>query len=168
MTHSLEKLCTILQHEVDRQHMVLAASTELRKALLSLDPDAIDTQVQAQVRAIEESAAAEPERLAVLREIVDGLGLPVEAQTLTGLIRRVQDPWKARLAELQARLNSVLTETQAIVRANQRMLRASLGVVNRQLEIMLPGTIRKDAAYMPTGRESQITLRQPALLDARG
>ena len=168
MTHLLDRLCTILQHEVERQHVVLAASTDLRRALLSLDPVAIDAQIQAQVRAIEETAAVEPERITVLREIVDVLELPVEAQTLSGLIRRVQEPWKARLAELQARLKSVLTETQAIVRANERMLRASLGAVNRRLEIMLPGSVRNDAAYTPAGREPQTTLRQPALLDARG
>src|SRR5690606_32245892 len=94
----------------------------------------LEARTEALTALINEGICAEHQRIAAVSELVRAYDLPGEAQTLTHLIQIAPEPWKHRLAEFQIRIRTLVLETQALLRANETVIRGGLRVVNGALE----------------------------------
>jgi len=166
MEKTLDRLCAHFEDELERQENVLALCNAQAEAARARDIECLEAKTAALSVLIQDAIDAERERLALVREIVDAYGLPVEQQTLSGLVATVPEPWKTRLADFQLRIRAVLEETRGVVRQNMPVLRRSLNVANEALSA-LHG--QPDAGrYDGQGENREGALAGPNVIDRRG
>lgn len=168
LTESLEALCVLLEEELERQEMVLAITLAQGQAARSHDIEHLEAKTAALTACLEEGARAEKTRLALLREVVDGLGMPESDQTLTGLVAAAPAPWSQRLAHFQVRMQEVVSQTKLAVRDNNRIMRGSLRVVHGTMAILARHLPMEGEGYTANGGERARGMRAPSLLDQKG
>ena len=168
MDRSLEMLCTALDEEVERQELVLSICTAQQEALRAHDLEALQARTEALETVVREAAHAEAERHCVLREVVEQLALPVERETLSGLVEAVPEPWCGRLKDLGARLRETVSETRRIVQTNRRILKGSLRIVDQCLQSLDHCHEAASWDYTAQGLETLKIGRSAVLLDQKG
>lgn len=168
MNDALDSLCSLLDEEIERQENVLAVVRGQGDAARGGDIETLEARTEALTLLIAEGIDAEGRRVAVLREIVAGYALPVDEQTLSHLIARTPDPWKRRLTGFQSRLRALVAETQEALRANERMVRRGLRIVNGAIEVLGEQLGSGRPAYGAQGTGQAPGAPRPALIDQRG
>lgn len=168
MNEVLDKLCAVFENELERQENVLRLSQSQEQALVLRDTELLSARTQALNLLLNEAALAEPERIRVAREAVELLALPETAQTLSGVVAAVPDPWRSRLADLQKRLQLVMTETAVVVRRNNRMLQPLLQKSNDTLALLFGAVNTGASAYTMSGYHQSGATAGRRLLDQAG
>jgi len=171
MMDNLEaRLAALVDHLAEllaRQEAMLAVSASQGEAALVNDVAALEARTVSLAALIQENAEAEKTRLALLKHIVAELKLPVEQQTLSGLIEAAPAPWSRRLAEYQERLRDVLQQTRVQVRENHVRLRRSMKVVGDAIGMLADNLPQGPKPYTQLG-ETAMAGSAPALLDRKG
>lgn len=167
-TGLLERLCTHLEDECERQETVLEVCRAQGLAARAHDIEYLEAKTEALLILIREAMEAERERLELVGEVVRSLNLSVDQQTLSGLIQAVGEPWQSRLRDFQTRVRSVLAETRAANRENSRIMRRSMHVLNRAMDTLLHNGECRSLTYTARGNQSTPERRRAALLDGRG
>ena len=165
MEDAFERLCEVLDAELERQELVLAVLRAQRNAMLARDVEYLEAKTEALGALVRDVHRAQEARLAVLGDVVAAMGLPVERQTMTGLIAAAQEPWKSRLRELQKQLRAAVRESSGLVRSNAVLLRRSMQVVNKCLDTLQQ--CEAAAEYDARGGEPERP-REAALIDQKG
>lgn len=165
---TLERLCALLQEELERQETVLAVVQAQHDALLTHDIEYVEAKTTALKLLIAEAAKAEAARIALFREVVAHYGLPLEQQTLTGLIAAAPEPWRSRLRDFQVRLRKTLSNIRLVVAGNGRILRRSLEVVRESLETLSGCAAVSGSSYDAAGRQPGLPAAIPAVVDQKG
>lgn len=164
----LERLCTLFAEELERQETVLAVTTAQGLAVRAHDLEGLEAKTAALQVLIVETAAAEAERLCLVREIVDAFALPVERQTLSDLIEMVDEPYRSRLRHFQTRMRETLAQSRRVVRENSRIFRHSIKVLDGALDTLSPCILQEEGAYDQQGREPLRRRPEPSFIDHRG
>ena len=168
LTKALDRLCTLFEEELERQETVLAVCTAQGAAARANDLEALEAKTAALQLLVADTAAAEPERLRLLREIVDAYELPVERQTLTALIQTVDKPHRERLRDFQARMRHTLDQTRRVVIDNSQSFRHAIKILDGALETLNPCAAFEENAYDGQGREPEKRRPAPSLIDRKG
>ncbi|MBI2433655.1 MAG: flagellar export chaperone FlgN [Candidatus Hydrogenedentes bacterium] len=158
---ALQALCKVLEDELERQENVLAVCLAQGEAARAHNVAALETKTAALTLLIEQAAKAERERLRLVHEIVDALKLPVEQQSLSGLIAHVEEPWRLRLSEVQHRLRTVMGQTRAAIKAHNITIRRSLRIANQTIQTLVCGS---NPALSPYGGGGEAAPCAPAAL----
>jgi hypothetical protein len=164
----LNKLCDLMEEELERQENVLAITLAQGKAARAHDIEYLEAKTAALTCVLEEGVRAESERLAVLRTVVDAFGLREEEQTLSGLISATPSPWSQRLAHFQVRMQEVLAQTRQAVRDNNRIMRGSLRVIHSTMAVLAHHLHLDPGGYTAQGGERPKSSRVPNLIDQKG
>jgi hypothetical protein len=163
----LETLCAIFDAEAERQEILLDATRAQVAAAHARDIELLVARTRAMTLLVEETAAAEANRMDAVRAAVALLGLPSEDVTLSVLIGVVPEPWKSRLAEFQQRIRATMMATRQVVQENQAFLRRTARAATKALESATAAVSARGGAYNHQGsdgpRESG-----PSLLDRQG
>jgi len=162
---AFDRLCEVLDAEVERQELVLAVLRAQRDAILTGDVEYLDAKTEALNALVREVHRAQRARLEVLRELVAALNLSPGQQTMTDLINKADDPWRSRLRELQTRLRAVVRESSGLVRSNAVLLRRSMHVVDKCLNTLQQNEAA--AEYNARGAGPERACRA-ALIDRKG
>jgi len=164
----LDRLCVHFDEELERQHNMLAVCRALGRAARAQDHEYLEAKTAALHVLIHQTVAAEQNRIALVRQVVDHYQLPEDRQTLSGLIATVGEPWQSRMREFQVEMRDTLNETRALVRENNRVLRRSLYIVNETLAAMALCEPAAPRAYDGSGLEAGHRHAGPMLVDHRG
>ena len=164
----LERLCDLLDDELERQENVLALCIAQGKAAREHDHEYLEARTVALGELIEETVRAEAARFDLVGQIVEAYELPIEEQTLSHLIKAAPKPWSLRLRELQHRLRAVLAETQQAVRANSRVMRRSVKVIDEAVTTLTQCGPQAGGNYDARGKEKARVAREPSMIDQRG
>ncbi|MCP4644410.1 MAG: flagellar protein FlgN [bacterium] len=168
MDEALNTLCSVLDDELERQEMVLAVCKAQQEAIQQRNMEHLQDKTAALEILIREAKEAEAERMCVLRQIVGNLELPPERQTMSELIGLAPEPWCSRLRDFQKRIRETVSETQALVRGNRRVLRQSLRVVDQCVNALQHCSEANASDYTASGAENRTQRGAPALLDQKG
>jgi hypothetical protein len=167
MDELLERLCAILDRELERQENVQGLCEAQQAAIRARCLPDIEARTAALQLLIKNAVQDELERHRVLHRLVALLELPAERQTLSDIICAVPEPWKARLQYYQARLQSVMHDTRHTVRDTSMVLRRSLRAVNQCLQVF-----QEAGAWPPPytehGHEGPAARRPAVLINERG
>lgn len=163
---AFKQLAAVLDQELERQENVLSLCRAQGEAVSAHDAETLVARTQALRLLLEDTLGAERARVAVVRDLVELLNLPVERQTLTGLIAVAPAPWDRRLREYQVRLREVLEATRGVVRANAVKLRHGLRLVHGALDMF--GAAPSDHAYSAGGVRNEKDAARSMLLNAQG
>ncbi len=136
-----DALCGVLEREAARQEAVFAAVTEQAHAAHDRNPAALLAASERVQQLMREALQDEPERLAVVRELVEQYGLEAPEQTLTALIQHAPPHWQARLRALQQRLRGAVLASRAAVRELRPRLSQGLRFVEGALAQLFPQPI---------------------------
>ncbi len=164
----LEHLCEHFDDELERQQNVLVVCRAMGQGARAQDHEYLEAKTAALHVLLRQAIAAEQVRLALVRAVVEHYALPADAQTLSGLIAAVPEPWHQRMQEFQVLMRATLETTRRLVRENNRVLRRSLYVVNQTLAAMALCEPGAAGAYDGTGGEIVRVQSMPALVDQRG
>lgn len=164
--HALQKLCELLEDELERQENVLAVCIAQGEAARARDIELLEARATALTRLIEDAVKAEPLRLQLVHEVVQSYGLQPEQQTLSGLIAAAPEPWSGRLALFQQRIREVLGQIRVKVRENNALVRRSLNRVNKTLNALMPPERGRAPLYTASGSHGLSS--GPGFLDSRG
>jgi len=164
----LDHLCEHFDDELERQQNVLAVCRAMGQGARAQDHEYLEAKTAALHVLLRQAIAAEQVRLALVRAVVDHYALPADAQTLSGLIAAVPEPWRQRMQEFQVLMRATLETTRRLVRENNRVLRRSLYVVNQTLAAMALCEPGAGGAYDGTGGEIVRVHSVPAMVDQRG
>lgn len=168
MNEALEKLCSALDDECERQENVLAVCRAQGDAARANDVPELEKRTAALELLVEDTRQAEAERNRVTRDVVGGLGLPPERQTLSELIKVAPEPWGSRLRQAQKRLQIAMSEARAVVRSDVPVLRNGRRMARQSLEFLNECAEPDASGYDPTGAEIAGNDRLPALIDRKG
>lgn len=168
VTKLLDKLSWHFEDLLERQETMLEVCRAQGQAARAHDMEYLEAKTAALTLLIQENAEAEQERLALVKELVAALQLPVEAQTLSGLIEAAPAPYAKRLADFQARMRATLAETRAVVRENNFILRRSMKVVGDAVNTLARCLPAQSGQYDQRGDSPAARGAMPALLDSRG
>lgn len=167
MRNVLDRLCDLLDEELERQELVLAVTRSQEEAIMARDIGCIQQKTAALEGLIRDAAQAEKDRKALMETVAQEYGLAPEKQSMSGLISVAPGPWADRLRHFQKELRGVLEQTRRAVHANRRTLRQSQRIVQQCIRSLQPGT-SPPGDYTATGADSPLANRQPALIDQRG
>ncbi len=167
MSVALEKLCGVFEDELERQENVLRLCLLQEEAVMQRDSARLTTHTQALNLLLNETAAAEAERLRIAREAVASLGLEEGHQSLSGVIAHAPEPWRARLADIQSQLKAVMGEASVVVRRNNRLMRRMLSTSSDTLR-KLAGDHGPSSGYSTLGAPLAERQGAPALLNQAG
>lgn len=167
MDKLFQNVIDALDAELERQENVLAVCRAQQAALLTQDTEYVEAKNEALQLIIRETAEAEAARHEAVGSLVEALGLPIERQTMTGLIGASPEPWTTRLREMQVRLQTTLVETRRVVRNNARIARRSLRVVNQCLDTVHQVQSTVDG-YDGKGETAADRREAPSLIDQKG
>lgn len=155
MSSLFERLCEMLDDEVERQENVLAVCQAQSEAMKSNDLEFLEAKTVALVVLIQEAAQATRERSAVFEAIAAEQRLTREGLAFGDVITAAPEPLRGRLAESHRRLRAVLKETRPVAMSNASSLRHALRAVRASLAVVTPEA-PSGSAYDATG------MRQPA------
>lgn len=164
----LEALCEVFQDDLERQEDMLVLCKAQGQAALTHDVELIEARTEALSALITDAAESEKRRIALATALVEGLRLPHDKQSLSGLIEVAPPPWKQRMADFQQRMRELLDETRAIVLNNGQVLRRSAKVVGEALDALTQCAPAPRGQYDARGGESGALGTPPAFLDQRG
>ena len=165
----LDALCDVFQDELDRQGDLLALCRAQGRAALEHDVELLEARTEGINLLLADAVEAEQRRLAFATQIVAALGLPLERQSLSGLIEAAPSPWKERMADLQGQMRALLAETRAVVRTNNHTMRRSAKIVGEALDALVRCVPGPQGEYDARGAASPgKQAGQPAVLDRRG
>jgi septal ring factor EnvC (AmiA/AmiB activator) len=162
-----EKLCGLLEDELERQQTVCAVCEAQRLAVLENDIKAIQGHSNALESLIRESARAQSERQEALRRLYEALQLSGDPATLSPVVEASPEPWRSRLAYLRDRIHAVVADTRRSVRGNARTIRQSLRLTQALLAAFRPSQTAP-GAYSEHGSDTRDAAPAPMLLDSRG
>ena len=168
MDETLDALCEVFDRELERQRRIRDLAAGQHEAILAREAQRLESQTAELRTVIEETLDAEKERIALLKTLVGHMGLPEENQTLTGLIAAAPEPWKGRMARFQREIRSVMEESRALVRDNNRLLRFSLKWTNTCLSVLDQWFGAGPADYDARGEPPSRTQQRPTVIDQRG
>jgi len=162
---ALRTLYACLEEELERQENMVAVCAAQAEAAVARDIEALEARTSALHVLIEDAARAQSRRLAATATLVETLGLPVEQQTLSSLIAAVPSPWRERYQEVQSRIQSVLAQSTAHVRRNNRVFRTGLRSANAALHTL---GVESEAGYEEPSRRTVKGPVAPSLIDRAG
>jgi hypothetical protein len=128
-----EKLCTVLEDELERQQLVLRLCVLQEEAVQQRDAELLQRRTAALNEVLSDVAQAEGERMEAAKAAVEMLQLPREQQSLSHLVASAPAPYGERLREVQAQLQSTMEESALLVRRNNRVIRRLLAKANDTL-----------------------------------
>lgn len=164
----LERLCEHFDDELERQQNVLVVCRALGRGARAHDHEYLEAKTAALYVLLRQAVAAEQVRLALVQQVVDYYELETGAQTLSGLISAVPEPWRQRMQEFQVLMRATLESTRCVVRENNRVMRRSLQVLNETMSALALCEPDQPGSYTDRGDGRARTRTAPALIDHRG
>lgn len=165
----LDAICETFQDDLDRQEDLLALCKAQGRAALDHDVELLEARTEAINVLLADAVAAEARRVEIAGKLVAHFGLPVEKQTLSGLIEAAPAPWSRRMEEFQQRMRAVLSETRGVIRANNQAMRRSAKIVGEALDVLVQCVPGSHGQYDAKGAAPARGKRgEPALFDRRG
>lgn len=168
MSHEIEKLCDMLDDEIERQQNVSAVCEAQHKALCARDVEAIDARNNALELLALESGLEESERSALVAAISRRLDLVPERTRLSDLVSHAPDPWKSRLGERRSILCDLVLSNQRLVRRNQLIATKSKSIAEEWRDTLFGHLGEAGPAYCGQGHTSKRVQGGPAMIDQRG
>lgn len=168
MKSLLDRLCTVLDEELERQELILGLLSAQQEALCAQDRAALHARSEALAVLVRDSHHAEPRRETAFAALADLYELAPQERTLSGLIARCPEPYARRLRALQTRLREVVEATQEQNRSNARQIRRSLRAVSASLRAVRPESTPQYASYARGPAPAFAFLSAPSLVDQRG
>ncbi len=162
-------ICEVFQDDLDRQEDLLALCKAQGRAALDHDVELLEARTEAITVLLADALTAERRRVALAEDLVRALALPLDRQTLSGLIDAAPSPWKQRLEEFQQRMRAVLAETREVVRANNQIMRRSAKIVGEALDALVQCVPGPQGQYDAKGTANTASPAGiPAIIDRRG
>jgi hypothetical protein len=165
-THAaLERLCSVLDQELERQELLHGIVRAQHAAIREQDYQTLEARTEAIAVLARDSRDAESERHALFDQLAAAYELPAGGRNMSGLIAACPAPFSRRLKELQAALRGLLEATQQQVQDNARLVQRSLRVVKVSLAAAQPDSqpTGYPGMHAPGGGKSA-----PVLIDQRG
>ncbi len=165
----LNKLCGLLEDELERQQNALDIRRALSRAVKTRDIASVQSMTNSLMLLIQESADAEKERLGLMARMVkynaDNKTLP----NLSQIVAAAPEPWRTRLEDFQHRLDHVFGQAMIAAKENEALLSRAIGIVSDALAAWNRGPDREgDSSYNARGRECGAPMVGPMLIDSRG
>ncbi len=166
----LNDLIKVLDKELERQESLREACQNLKSAIRVRDLEQVQAGTQTIESLVRDTVRSEQDRLRIAKKAVDVLGIARDRATMSELVIAAPQPWSARLADLQERLRSVMTDTARFVRENSALLRKSLRIFGNVLDEFQQTLHNGGKTYEATGHEGGLVgfQTQPAFLDQKG
>ena len=162
----LENLCDLFDDELERQETVLAVTIAQGRAARDRDRERLEAKTATLHLLLQQAVDAEQERIKLVRQIVDHYHISEARQTLSALIEVAPAPWKTRMSEFQRRVRDILQKTRITVQQNDRVMRRSLKIVDRALNIVFKKVPAPNGAYDAHGPERPAA--QLGIIDQKG
>ncbi|HUW61323.1 MAG TPA: flagellar export chaperone FlgN [Candidatus Bathyarchaeia archaeon] len=167
MSGLFERLCEMLEDEVERQENVLAVCQAQSEAMKSNDIEYLEAKTAALVVLIQEAAQAARERSAVLEAIVAEHSMNREGLVFSDVVAAAPEPLRGRLTESHRRLRAVLKATRPVVLSNTSSLRHAVRAVRASLAAVRPEA-PSGSAYDATGMHQPAKPGLVNTMDQRG
>ncbi len=161
-------LCEIFDDELERQRNVLDVCLAQGAAARARDVEHLEAKTTALAILIQEAVEAEAHRMEVVQRLVEHYRLPVEQQTLSGLIAVAPEPWKSRMREFQTEIRKVLESVKSVARENDALIRQSIHHVNEALNTLAECVEKPRQGYNARGAKLGAAAIQPAMIDRQG
>ncbi|MCX5771435.1 MAG: flagellar protein FlgN [Candidatus Hydrogenedentes bacterium] len=155
MSRLFERLCEMLDDEVERQENVLAVCQAQSEAMKSNDLEYLEAKTASLVVLLQEAARATKERSAVMKTIAVEQGLNREGLFFSDMVAAAPESLRGRLAESHRRLRDALKKARPVALSNALSLRQALRTMRVSLAAVTPES-PSGAAYDSTG------MHQPA------
>lgn len=161
-------LCEIFDDELERQRNVLDVCLAQGAAARARDVQHLEVKTAALAILIQEAVEAEAHRMDIVQRVVERYRLPVEEQTLSGLIAVAPEPWKSRMRDFQKEIRRVLESVKKVVRENEAIIRQSIDHVNQAVNTFAECVENPRQGYDARGGMRSIATMQPAMIDRQG
>ena len=163
-----DKLCEILGDELERQENILAQCRAQQEAVRIRNVADLEARSVALQILFREVVATEPRRQETLRRVAVELGLESANPSLTEVVLAAPAPWNGRLRHLQLRLRETLRQSRDMARENAILLRRSLRVVGRCLQVFQVEAPYASGRYSPSGQKTAAAQVPALLVNQRG
>jgi hypothetical protein len=163
-----EKLCDLLDDEIERQQNVNAVCLAHHEALCARDAVAIDARNEALELLARESDEEAVARDAIVARISRRLGVAAETPRLRELADRSPEPWKSKLIERRETLREVAQSNQRLVRRNELIARRSKNLAESWQAALFQRLGEIGPGYRGDGHVPQQSFRAAAMIDQRG
>ncbi len=161
-------LCEIFDDELERQRNVLDVCLAQGAAARARDVEPLEAKTAALAILIQEAVEAEAHRMEIVQRLVECYRLPVEEQTLSGLIAVAPEPWKSRMRDFQTEIRKVLESVKKVARENDALIRQSIHHVNQALSTLAECVEKPQQGYDARGGRQGAATMQPAMIDRQG
>ena len=155
MSSLFERLCEMMDDEVERQENVLAVCQAQSEAMKSNDLEFLEAKTASLVALIQEAAHATRERAVAIEAIAAEQGLNRERLFFSNVAAAAPELLRGRLTDSHRRLRTVLKETRPVALSNASSLRHALRAMKASLAVLGPEA-PSGSAYDATG------MHQPA------
>lgn len=142
MSSKFQRLCDLIEDEVERQENVLAVCQAQTEAVKTNDLEFLESKTAALVVLIQEAAQAARERVALVESIAKE-DLQAGAEDLKRLrfadiVAAAPNRLRARLSDGHDRLRAALATTRPVAAANAVSLRTALRTMNASFAALSP------------------------------
>jgi hypothetical protein len=168
LARELERLCDVLDAEIERQQTVQAVCAAHHDALCARDVAAIGARNEALDLLAHESETTAPDRDRALAAALTTFGLKPGRDRLRHLAKHVPAPWDARLEERRDALRSVVELNQRLVRRNAIIAEKSKSIAEAWRETLFNQLTPNGSAYSGNGGARTGSRGTPAMIDQRG
>lgn len=167
MSSLFERLCGMLDDEVERQENVLAVCQAQSEAVKTNDLEYLEAKTAALVVLIKEAAQAARERSALMELIATEHRLNRTGLHFNDLVAVAPEPLRDRMAESHRRLRNVLKETRPVALSNASSMRHALRAIRASFAVLQPDT-PAPATYDATGMQPPAKPGLVNTMDQRG
>lgn len=168
MDEQLDRLCALLDAEIQRQEDLRSILKAQQEALLAQDVPNLQARTAAMELLTRETAQAQTLRDEILRPLKLSMGLDSVRPGLSELVAAVSDSWSRRLKELQDTLRAVVSENRGLVRSNARLLRRSMRFTEDLLGAFQDFADTLARSYDEYGAGAVSSGSNPSMIDQRG
>ncbi len=138
MSSLFERLCDMLDDEVERQENVLAVCRAQSEAVKTNDLEYLEAKTASLVVLIQEAAQAARERSALTDLIAAEHGLSRNGLLFSDIVAVAPEGLRDRLADSHRRLRGVLKETRSVALSNASSMRHALRAIRASLAVLRP------------------------------
>ena len=167
MSSLFERLCEMLDDEVERQENVLAVCQAQSEAVKTNGLEYLEAKTASLVVLIQEAAQASRERSGVMESIAAEHGLNRVGLIFSDVVAAAPEPLRGRLAESHRRLRAVLKQTRPVAISNASSLRQALRGMRASLAVLGPEA-PSGSAYDATGMHESAKPGLVNTMDQRG
>ena len=167
MASGLDRICDILESQLELYRELLDAASETRDQVVTNRVDLLEQTVQREIQLLSRIEELEAERSLVMLSVCKELDIDPQEATISLLAERLPAEQSSKLLELRDSILTALDELGARGKVNERLIRDSLKYIHFALGLYFTDD-EDDATYDSGSSGGQLpTEKYRGLIDAK-